>query len=161
MTAIILAGRSGSAFAAEIGTMKVNEEIDALITMGLDPVRFLVVPRLIAAFLLCPLLTVLADLIGLVGGALVMRELRHPAGDLLPAGAERGHVRRPVRRLGQGVRVRPAGGGRRLPAWACKTGEGPSAVGQSTTRAVVGGIILIVVADGVFAVIFQCPRHLT
>ena len=73
MTAIILAGRSGSAFAAEIGTMKVNEEIDALVTMGLSPVRFLVVPRLLAGFLLCPLLTVIADLLGLFGGAVVMR----------------------------------------------------------------------------------------
>jgi phospholipid/cholesterol/gamma-HCH transport system permease protein len=61
MTAIILAGRSGSAFAAEIGTMKVREEIDALKTMGLEPVRFLVVPRVIAAVVMTPVLTVFAD----------------------------------------------------------------------------------------------------
>ena len=57
MTAILLAGRSGAAFAAEIGTMRVNQEIDALTTMGLDPVRFLVTPRVIAALLMTPLLS--------------------------------------------------------------------------------------------------------
>ena len=69
MTAIILAGRSGSAFAAEIGTMKVREEIDALKTMGLEPVRFLVVPRVLAAVVMTPLLTVFADLFGVMGGS--------------------------------------------------------------------------------------------
>ena len=67
MTAILLAGRSGSAFAAELGTMKVREEIDALKTMGLDPVRFLVVTRVIAAVWMTPLLTIFADLSGSVG----------------------------------------------------------------------------------------------
>jgi phospholipid/cholesterol/gamma-HCH transport system permease protein len=71
MTAIILCGRSGAAFAAEIGTMKVSEEIDALRTMGFDPLRFLVFPRLIALFLVMPVLTLLADLIGMAGGLLV------------------------------------------------------------------------------------------
>jgi len=154
MTAIILAGRSGSAFAAEIGTMKVNEEIDALITMGLDPVRFLVVPRLLAGFLLCPLLTLLADLIGLVGGALVMRTFDVPAvtyfqqvrsaadvGDLF-GGVAKAFV--------FGLLVAGVGCLHGL-----KTGQGPSAVGESTTRAVVGGIILIVATDGVFAVLFH------
>src|SRR5204862_2780630 len=69
MTAIILAGRSGSAFAAELGTMKVNEEIDALTTMGLDPVRFLVVTRVLAAVCITPLLTLFANIPGLLGGA--------------------------------------------------------------------------------------------
>ena len=72
MTAIVLAGRSGSAFAAEIGTMKVNEEIDALTTMGLDPVRFLVAPRVLAGILVTPVLTIYADLVGVGGGLLVM-----------------------------------------------------------------------------------------
>src|SRR5713226_5630461 len=75
MTAMVVAGRSGSAFAAELGTMKVREEIDALITMGLDPVRFLVVPRVIATVLMTPLLTVFADLVGLVGGSVVLLSL--------------------------------------------------------------------------------------
>ena len=78
MTAIILAGRSGSAFAAEIGTMKVREEIDALKTMGLEPVRFLVVPRVLAALVMTPVLTVFADLLGLMGGSAVMLSLGFP-----------------------------------------------------------------------------------
>ena len=71
MTAIILAGRSGSAFAAEIGTMKVSEEVDALSTMGLDTTRFLVVPKMLALTLMLPLLTLFADLVAIIGGALV------------------------------------------------------------------------------------------
>ncbi|HYL19107.1 MAG TPA: ABC transporter permease, partial [Burkholderiales bacterium] len=154
MTAITLAGRSGSAFAAEIGTMKVNEEVNALVTMGVDPVRFLVVPRLLAGFLLCPLLTILADMIGLIGGALVMKSFSVPmvtyfqqvqaaasVGDLLGGVAKAFVFGLLVAGIGclQGLR----------------TGEGPSAVGQSTTRAVVGGIILIIVVDGVCAVLFH------
>jgi phospholipid/cholesterol/gamma-HCH transport system permease protein len=154
MTAIILAGRSGSAFAAEIGTMKVNEEIDALVTMGLDPVRFLVVPRLLAGFLLCPLLTLMADLVGLLGGAFVMSSFGVPLvtyfqqvesaathGDLIGGVAKAFAFGLLVAGVGclQGLR----------------TGQGPSAVGVSTTRAVVGGIVLIVAADGVFAVLFH------
>jgi phospholipid/cholesterol/gamma-HCH transport system permease protein len=72
MTAIVFAGRTGAAFAAQIGTQKVNEEINAIVTFGLDPVRFLVLPRLLAAALVVPLLTVMADVVGLIGGALVM-----------------------------------------------------------------------------------------
>jgi len=72
ITAFILASRSGSAFAAELGTMKVNEEIDALVTMGLDPAQFLVLPRVIAAVCMLPLLTMFNLLLGLVGCALVM-----------------------------------------------------------------------------------------
>ena len=78
MTAILLAGRSGSAFAAEIGTMKVNEELDALTTMGLDPVRFLVVTRILAALLMVPLLTLFADLSASSAGALTMHRFNIP-----------------------------------------------------------------------------------
>ena len=78
MTAILLAGRSGAAFAAELGTMRVNQEIDALTTMGLDPVRFLVTTRIIAAVLMTPLLTLFADLLGLLGGAFTMLSFQIP-----------------------------------------------------------------------------------
>jgi len=154
MTAIVLAGRSGSAFAAEIGTMKVNEEIDALTTMGLDPVRFLVAPRMLAGFLLCPLLTLLSNLVGLMGGALVMlsfgipfitffRQVESAAtyGDLF-GGLAKSFV--------FGLLVAGVGCMQGL-----RTGQGPSAVGLSTTRAVVGGIVLIITADGAFAVIYH------
>ena len=71
MTAILVAGRSASAFAAEIGTMRVNDEVDALVTMGFDPIRFLVVPKLIATVIVLPLLTLYADLFGILGGMIV------------------------------------------------------------------------------------------
>src|SRR3954454_9265144 len=71
MTAIILCGRSGAAFAAEIGSMKVSEEIDALRTMGFGPMRFLVLPRAIGLILVLPLLTLLGDAVGILGGLMV------------------------------------------------------------------------------------------
>jgi phospholipid/cholesterol/gamma-HCH transport system permease protein len=154
MTAIILAGRSGSAFAAEIGTMKVNEEIDALITMGLSPVRFLVVPRLLAGFLLCPLLTALADLFGLLGGAVVMQTLGVPLTTYL-------HQVQSIATQGDlfGGLIKAFAFGLLVAGVGClqglKTGEGASSVGQSTTHAVVGGIILVIAADSVFAVVFN------
>jgi phospholipid/cholesterol/gamma-HCH transport system permease protein len=153
ITAIILAGRSGSAFAAELGTMKVREEIDALTTMGLEPVRFLVVPRVLAAVTMTPVLAVFANLFGLIGGAVVMRSLGFPlvtyvqqilsavtAGDLL------GGL---FKSLVYGIVVAGIGCLRGL-----QTTTGASAVGQSTTSAVVSGIVLIAIVDGVFAVIF-------
>jgi len=154
MTAIVLAGRSGSAFAAEIGTMKVNEEIDALVTMGLSPVRFLVVPRLLAGFLLCPLLTAIADLLGLFGGAVVMRGFGIPlvtyfkqVESIATQGDLFGGL---LKAFAFGLLIAGVGCLQGL-----KTGEGASAVGQSTTHAVVGGIILVIAADSVFAVIFN------
>ena len=78
MTAILLAGRSGAAFAAEIGTMRVNQEVDALQTMGLDPVRFLVTPRILAALLMTPLLTLFSNVLGLLGGAVTMQTFGIP-----------------------------------------------------------------------------------
>jgi len=71
MTALILAGRVGSAMAAELGTMRVSEEIDALEAMSIDPIRFLVMPRLVAMLIMTPVLTVFADIIGIIGGAIV------------------------------------------------------------------------------------------
>ena len=71
MTGIIVAGRTGAAFAAQIGTMQVNEEIDALKTMGISPVEFLVIPRMIALIIMMPLLCIYADLMGILGGMVV------------------------------------------------------------------------------------------
>ena len=153
LTAFILASRSGSAFAAEIGTMKINEEIDALTTMGLDPVRFLVVPRIIAAVCVTPLLTMFNNLFGLMGCGLVMisigfapvavaNQIREAAylGDLF------GGL---VKTLVFGTLIAGIGCLRGL-----QTGTGASAVGDSATRAVVSGIVAIVIADGVFAVAY-------
>ena len=153
MTAIILAGRSGSAFAAELGTMKVREEIDALKTMGLDPVRFLVVPRVIAAVVMTPLLTVFADLMGLIGGAVVMSSFGFPLITFyhqvqyqVTYGSLVGGL---VKSFVFGILVAAIGCLRGL-----QTTTGASAVGESTTRAVVSGIILIVITDGLFSVVY-------
>ena len=153
ITAILLAGRSASAFAAELGTMRVREEIDALTTMGLDPLRFLAVPRVLAAVAMTPLLTVFANLFGLIGGAVVMLSLGFTVttyvnqillgihlGDLL-GGLFKSVV--------FGLLVAAIGCLRGL-----QTKTGASAVGISTTRAVVSGIVLIAIADGVFAVVY-------
>lgn len=153
ITAFVLASRSGSAFAAEIGTMKINEEIDALTTMGLDPVRFLVVPRLIAAICVIPLLTMFNNLFGLIGCGVVMSFFGSPPMTYL-------------HRIQQAATMTDLCGGLAktfffgalIAGIGClqgiRTGTGPSAVGDSATRAVVSGIVAIVVADGAFAVLY-------
>lgn len=153
MTAILLAGRSGAAFAAEIGTMEVNQEVDALTTMGLDPVRFLVVTRIIAAVLMTPLLTLFADLVGLLGGALTMQTFSIPFVTFIKevdgivdfSDFMAGFVKSFV----FAILIAGIGCLRGL-----QTKSGASAVGDSATRAVVSGIILLVVVDGIFAVIY-------
>jgi phospholipid/cholesterol/gamma-HCH transport system permease protein len=155
LTAIILAGRSGSAFAAELGTMKVSEEIDALTTMGLEPVGFLVVPRVVAAVAMTPLLSVFAGLLGLIGGAIVMLSLGFPLVTYLIQVKSAVTVADLLGGLGKsfvfGIVVAAIGCLRGL-----QTKSGAGAVGESTTRAVVSGLVLITIVDGVFAVIFYC-----
>ncbi|MEP7182901.1 MAG: MlaE family lipid ABC transporter permease subunit [Betaproteobacteria bacterium] len=153
MTAILLAGRSGAAFAAEIGTMRVNQEVDAMTTMGLDPVRFLVTPRIIAALLMMPLLTLFADLVGLIGGALTMQSFSIPIVTFLKevdsAVTMTDFLAGFVKSFVFAVLVAGIGCLRGL-----QTAAGASAVGESATRAVVSGIILLVVVDGMFAVAY-------
>jgi len=153
ITAIILAGRSGSAFAAELGTMKIREEIDALTTMGLEPVRFLVVPRVLAAVTMTPFLAVFANLFGLIGGAVVMRSLGFPlvsyVNQILSAVTVRDLLGGLFKSLIYGIVVAGIGCLRGL-----QTTTGASEVGQSATSAVVSGIVLIAIVDGVFAVVF-------
>ena len=153
ITAIIVAGRTGSAFAAEIGTMKVNEEIDALSTMGLDPVRFLVIPRVLAATLMTPLLAILTNLFAMAGGAIVMMGIGFPlityVNRLLSAVTLTDYLGGLVKALVFGVLIAASGC-----LCGLRTGEGASAVGNSATRAVVSSIIMIVIADGIFAVVF-------
>ena len=153
LTAILLAGRSGAAFAAEIGTMKVNQEIDALETMGLDPVRFLVTPRIIAALLMMPLLTLFADLVSLLGGAMVLQSFSIPfvtfvhevEGIVDFSDFMAGFVKTFV----FAILVAGIGCLRGL-----QTSAGASSVGDAATRAVVSGIILLVIVDGIFAVMY-------
>ena len=153
MTAILLAGRTGAAFAAEIGTMTVNQEVDALTTMGLDPVRFLVTPRIIAVLLMAPLLTLFADLVGMLGGALTMQSFNIPYVTFLKEVDSA--VKMPdflagfVKSFVFAIIVGGVGCLRGM-----QTAAGASAVGDSATRAVVSGIILLVVVDGIFAVVY-------
>jgi phospholipid/cholesterol/gamma-HCH transport system permease protein len=153
MTAIVLAGRSGSAFAAEIGTMKVNEEIDALSTMGLDPVRFLVAPRVLAGVLVTPVLTIYADLVGVGGGLFVMMGRGYPLvilwNQLLSAVETNDLLAGLIKAFVFGALVAGIGCLRGL-----QTKSGASAVGISTTRSVVTSIFFIVVVDAIFAVVY-------
>ena len=153
MTAILLAGRSGAAFAAEIGTMTVNQEVDALTTMGLDPVRFLVTPRIIAALLMTPLLTLFADLISLIGGAITLQSFAIPyvtfvhevEGIVDYSDFMAGFVKSFV----FAVLIAGIGCLRGL-----QTTAGASSVGDAATRAVVSGIVLLVAVDGIFAFVY-------
>jgi phospholipid/cholesterol/gamma-HCH transport system permease protein len=151
-TAIILAGRSGSAFAAEIGTMKVNEELDALTTMGLEPMRFLVVQRILAGTLLMPALTAFAMLTGVTGGVLVMLGMGFPFSQvwnhLTSSVAVSDVLVGTFKAVVFGAIVSGLGCLRGM-----QTKQGPSAVGDSATRAVVSGILMIIVVDALFAVL--------
>lgn len=151
-TAIILAGRSGSAFAAEIGAMKVNEELDALTTMGLEPMRFLVVQRILAGTLLMPALTAFAMLTGVAGGVLVMLGMGFAFADVWNHLASSVGVSDVLvgtfKAVVFGAIVSGLGCLRGM-----QTKQGPSAVGDSATRAVVSGILMIIVVDAFFAVL--------
>ncbi|MDZ4830976.1 MAG: ABC transporter permease [Phycisphaerae bacterium] len=154
ITAIVLAGRSGSAFAAEIGTMRVTQEIDALSTFGLDPVRFLVVPRMLAAMFAMPLLSTFGDLMGVAGGFSVLMANGFTLGQyvdqlqisLTPSDFLQGLAKSVVFAILVGGTGCYCG---------LRTKEGPGAVGDSTTRSVVAGIVLIIAADAVLGAVFH------
>jgi phospholipid/cholesterol/gamma-HCH transport system permease protein len=153
MAAIMLAGRSGSAFAAEIGTMKINAELSALQVMNLDPMRFLAVPRLLAGLLVAPLVTLFANLAGLLGGAVVFVGIGFPLftywNQIQTFVGLNNLMVGLIKSLFFGLIVAGVGCLRGF-----QTAKGPSAVGLSATSAVVTSILLIVVADGVFALLF-------
>lgn len=152
MTAIVFAGRTGAAFAAQLGAQKVDEELDALSTFGLQPIGFLVLPRILSSILIVPMLTVLADVVGLLGGSLVMT--RFGVSFLQSYTQLLGAVTSWDLSLGL---IKSAFFGLTIAAVGChqglSTGAGASAVGHSATRAVVASIVLIIVIDGVFAVL--------
>ena len=155
MTAILVAGRSASAFAAEIGTMRVNDEVDALITMGFDPIRFLVVPKMIATIIVLPLLTLYADLFGILGGMIV-----GVAGLDLTAYTYLEASRRSITVFYLNASLIKAAAFACIIAWiGCQRGfqvrGGVEEVGAATTSAVVTAILLIVVVDSAFAVVLH------
>lgn len=153
MTAIVVNGRSSSAFAAEIGTMKVNEEIDALTTMGIDKIRFLVMPKFIATLVMLPILTVFGILFALLGGLVVMLSLGFPPitylNEITFAATYKDFLAGLFKTLFFALIIAGVGCLEGL-----RTKSGASAVGDSTTSAVVKGIILIVVMDGIFGVVY-------
>jgi len=150
LTAIIISGRSGAAFAAEIGTMRVNEEIDALYTFGMNPYGFLVLPRILALVLVLPMLNVFSDLVGLAGGLLVsiialdsttvafLQEVQAAIG---------------FRDVGAGL-LKSLAFGAAIAMISCERGlatrGGPEGVGKSTTSAVVASIFQLIFLDAAF-----------
>ena len=153
LAAILMAGRSGSAFAAEIGTMKVNEELDALETMGLRPVRFLVLPRVLAGTLALPLLSLCASAAGLLGGWVVMAVLgfsAHYYVDQLQTFVALGDLTGSfAKAFVFGFSVSAVGCWHGLSA-----GRDAGAVGVATTAAVVTGIVMLTALEGLFSVVF-------
>ena len=155
MTAIIMAGRTGSGFAAQLGTMKVTQEIDALSTLGIPPIDFLVLPRILALSAMMPLLCIYSDLLGIFGGGLVavgmldltaVQYARESQAALTVTSAAIGVGKSLV----FGILIAIAGCFRGM-----QSGKSSSAVGDAATSAVVTGIVLIIVADGLFAVLFN------
>jgi phospholipid/cholesterol/gamma-HCH transport system permease protein len=155
MTAIIVAGRSGAAFSAELGTMRVSEEIDALRTLGLDPYQFLVFPRVIALVLVLPLLTILADLVGIAGGLLVAMLSLDLTTNAYLLEAQKAVT---VWDVSSGC-LKTAFFGLNIGLIACQRGlathGGAEGVGRSTTSAVVTSLFAIVVVDSIFTVLFN------
>lgn len=153
MTAVILAGRTASAFAAEIGTMKLDQELDALTTMGLEPVRFLTIPRIMATTLMTPLLNIFFIFFGLVGASLVTRTLGYNfpifMHQLYSAVQLKDFLSGMLKAVVFGFVIASVGCMQGL-----KTRFGASAVGSSTTQAVVMSLIMIVIVDGIFAIIY-------
>jgi phospholipid/cholesterol/gamma-HCH transport system permease protein len=154
ITAIVVIGRSGSAFAAEIGTMKVTEEIDALETMAISPIHFLVTPKFLAMIIMLPCLTIWANTMGILGGALFgVTQADFTVLRYVQASADALFVRDIITGLIKSVMF-----GITITAVGCfeglSTGAGAEQVGRSTTRAVVVSIFLVVVVDLIFTALF-------
>jgi phospholipid/cholesterol/gamma-HCH transport system permease protein len=158
MTGIVMAGRTGASFAAVLGTMTVNEEVDALETMGLKPVQFLVLPRVLATSLMLPALVAYADALGILGGTFVgvamldlgaVEYLRTTQSSL----ALRHVVIGLVKSVAFGVVVALTGC-----YYGIRSGRTAAAVGDATTRAVVMGIVLVVIVDAAFTVLLHVLR---
>jgi len=153
IAAVLFAGRSGSAFTAEIGAMTISEEISALNCMGLDPVRFLVIPRVLAAMAMLPLLTMLCDITGILGGYSVMTNYGfsfiryvHAVGHSISYVDLLGGIAKTVV---FGAIIGGIGCLRGL-----RTASGPGAVGDSTTRSVVESIVFVIVSDAIFGIVY-------
>ena len=155
VTAIIMSGRTGDAFAAQLGSMKVTQEVDAPTTMGISPFEYLVLPRMMALILMMPLLCVFSDIVGMLGGAAV--------GTGMLGVPFRSYYRETISAVSLtdffGGLSKSAVYGGLIAVAGClygfKSGSSSSAVGDAATKAVASGIVMIAVACGVFAVIFN------
>jgi phospholipid/cholesterol/gamma-HCH transport system permease protein len=155
MTAIIMSGRTGAAFAAQLGSMKVTQEIDALTTMGISPFEYLVLPRMMALILMMPLLCAFSDIVGMLGGATVgvaMLDIPFKSyyQETVAAVSLTNFFGGLFKSAVYGGIIAMAGC-----LYGFKSGSSSSAVGDAATKAVVSGIVMIVVACGIFAVIFN------
>jgi len=155
MAGIILCGRTGAAFASHIGSMKVSEEIDALHTLGISPIDFIIVPRVIALFLMMPLLTLYANFVGILGGLVaslmmmdisIVQYLLQTQKAISLVGFSTGIIKSTI--FGALIAITGC-----LKGMEC--GRSAASVGQAATAAVVTGITALVVADSIFAVIFH------
>ncbi|MCB1704668.1 MAG: ABC transporter permease [Halioglobus sp.] len=154
MTAVVMAGRTGAAYAAQLGTMQTNEEIDAITTMGISPVEFLVLPRMLALIVIMPLLTLYADLLGIIGGGIVAGGMGIAPVQYIIQGETAlsfSHIAVGLlKALVFAVLIAVAG---------CRaginSGRSSAAVGQAATNAVVTAIVYLIVADAAINIIFQ------
>ncbi|MDG2046680.1 MAG: ABC transporter permease [Halioglobus sp.] len=154
MTAVVMAGRTGAAYAAQLGTMQTNEEIDAITTMGISPIEFLVLPRMLALIVIMPLLTIYADLLGIVGGGIVAGGLGvSPIQYMVQGESALSFTQISVgliKALVFAVLIAVAG---------CRaginSGRSSAAVGRAATNAVVTAIVYLIVADAAINIIFQ------
>lgn len=154
MTAVVMAGRTGAAYAAQLGTMQTNDEIDAITTMGISPIEFLVIPRMLALVVIMPLLTIYANLLGIVGGGIVaggmgiapIQYLTQGESALSAAHAAVGLLKALVFAVLIAVAGCRAG---------INSGRSSAAVGQAATEAVVTAIVYLIVADAAINILFQ------
>ena len=157
MTAVVMAGRTGAAYAAQLGTMQTNEEIDAITTMGISPIEFLVVPRILALMVAMPLLTLYADLLGIAGGGIVaggmgitpLQYISQTEHALSLKHLAVGLIKSLVFALLIAVAGCRAG---------INSGRSSAAVGQAATEAVVTAIVYLIVADAGINILFQQIR---
>ncbi|PRC91421.1 MlaE family ABC transporter permease [Solimicrobium silvestre] len=155
ITAIIVAGRSGSAYTAQIGTMAVTEEIDAMRTLGIDPHQMLVVPKIIALMITLPLLTVFADVLGVFGG-MIMAQATLGVGfaEFLDRFTKAVNMSAYLLGIGKAVVFAAI-----IAVVGCYQGflasGGPDSIGRQTTRSVVQGIFLVIVVDALFSIAFS------
>jgi len=154
MTAIVMAGRTGAAYAAQLGTMQTNEEIDAITTMGISPIEFLVIPRLLALVVIMPLLTIYADLLGIVGGGIVaggmgitpLQYINEGATAFISVHVFVGLLKSVV--FATLIAIAGCRSG-------INSGRSSAAVGQAATEAVVTSIVYLIIADAAINIIFQ------